>query len=161
MLRFEAMSDQDFAAYIRKAVPEYAYDQMHAGNWSAETAAGRARAEFQQMLPNGPQTPNQHLKVILDGQGYKIGMLWYFVDASQAPAKAFLIDFFLFPESRRKGFEAEALALFEQDARQNGALRVELQVFAHKSDEISFYQASGYGQTSVFLAKNLDAPEEK
>jgi GNAT superfamily N-acetyltransferase len=161
MLRLEAMSDQDFAAFIRKSVPEYAYDQMHAGNWTAEEAAGRARAEFQQMLPNGQQTSNQYLKVVMDEQGHKVGMLWYFVDVSQTLKKAFLIDFFIFPEGRHKGYEAEALALFEQDARSNGATRVELQVFTHKTDDVALYQNNGYQQTSVFFAKNLEPVEKK
>lgn len=159
MLRLEPMTDQDFAAFIRKSIPEYAYDQMRAGNWTAEEAAGRARAEFQQMLPQGPQTPNQYLNIILDEQGHKVGMLWYFIDPSHAPPKAFLIDFFIFPEGRHKGYESAALKLFEQQAHANGAARVELQVFTHKAEDVALYQNSGYAQTSIFFAKDLNGSE--
>jgi RimJ/RimL family protein N-acetyltransferase len=155
MLKFETMSDADFAAYLRKAIPEYAYDQLRAGNWTADEAVGRARAEFQQMLPNGPQTPNQHLYTILDAQGHKAGMFWYFVNADRPRKTAFLIDFFIFPESRQKGYEAEALTLFEADARQFEVERVELQVFSHKPEQLALYREAGYGETSVFFAKEL------
>jgi GNAT superfamily N-acetyltransferase len=155
MLRFQPMSDEDFAAFLRKSIPEYAYDQMRSGNWTAQEAAGRARAEFQQMLPNGPQTPNQHLSVLLDEPGHKLGMLWYFVNTQRERPTAFLIDFFLFPEARHKGYEAEAFALFEQEARSLGVRRVELQVFTHKNDEVELYLQHGYSQTSVFLARDL------
>lgn len=57
MIRFEPMSDDDFSAFLRKSIPEYAYDQTQAGNWTSHEAMGKARAEFQQMLPNGPKTP--------------------------------------------------------------------------------------------------------
>ena len=160
MVTFKTMSDDDFAAFLRKSIPEYAYDQLHAGNWSANESVSRARAEFQQMLPNGPQTPNQHLRLILDEQGHKVGMLWYFIETSPTPAKAFLIDFFIFPEGRHKDYEREALARFEQEARENGAARVELQVFAHKPEQLALYRQAGYGEVSIFFAKNLP-PLEK
>jgi hypothetical protein len=156
MLKFEPMAEADFAAYLRKAIPEYAYDQLRAGNWSADEAVGRARAEFQQMLPKGPQTPNQHLYLLLDEQGHKTGMLWYFVNTDRPRKTAFLIDFFIFPESRQKGYETEGLALFEADARQLGVERVELQVFSHKPEQLSLYREAGYGETSVFFARDLN-----
>jgi GNAT superfamily N-acetyltransferase len=155
MIKFEPMSDEDFAAFLRKSVPEYAYDQMRAGNWTANEAVGRARAEFQQMLPQGSQTPNAYLRTILDESGQKVGMLWYFVDVNRSRKTAFLIDFFIFPEARHKGYEAQAFELFENEARNLGVERVELQVFSHKEEDVVLYQNSGYTQTSVFFAKGL------
>jgi GNAT superfamily N-acetyltransferase len=155
MVTLKTMSDEDFAAFLRKSIPEYAYDQMRAGNWTAEESAGRARTEFQQMLPDGPQTPNAHLRLMLDEKGSKIGMLWYFVDTKRARKTAFLIDFFVFPEGRRKGYEAQAFAVFEEEARQLGVERVELQVFSHKPEQLSVYREAGYGETSIYFAKDL------
>ena len=161
MLKFVPMADEDYAAFFRKTIPEYAYDLMRAGNWTANEAAGRARAEFQQMLPQGPQTPNAHLHTILDESDQKVGMLWYFLDANRSRKTAFLIDFFIFPEARRKGYEAKAFELFENEARGLGVERVELQVFSHKPDEVVLYQDNGYSQTSVFFGKDLNPSEKK
>jgi len=149
------MSEQDFAAFLRKSIPEYAYDQMRAGNWASNEAMQRAQREFQQMLPNGPQTAGQHLFVILDEKEYKVGMCWYFVDEQRARKTAFLIDLFFFPEGRHKGYEAEAIRLFEEMARQAGVERVELQVFLHKTEEVAMYRANNYTETSIFFAKDL------
>ena len=160
MLTFTLMSDDDYAAFMRKSVPEYAYDQMRARNWTANEAAGRARAEFQQMLPNGPQTPNAYLHTILDEQDHKIGMLWYFVDPTRSRKTAFLIDFFLFPESRRKGYEAQALALFEAEALSLGVERVELQIFSHRTVDVQLYRVNGFLDTSIFFAKDLSRLEK-
>jgi GNAT superfamily N-acetyltransferase len=155
MVTLKTMSDADFAAFLRKSIPEYAYDQMRAGNWSSEESVSRARAEFQQMLPSGPQTPNAHLRLILDEKDSKIGMLWYFIDTQRARKTAFLIDFFLFPEGRHKGYESQAFSAFEEEARQLGVERVELQVFSHKPEQISLYRESGYDEKSIYFAKDL------
>jgi len=155
MLKFEHMKEEEYAAFLRKSIPEYAYDQMRAGNWTANEAAGRARAEFQQMLPNGPQTPNAYLRTILDEQDHKVGMLWYFVDPNRSRKTAFLIDFFLFPEGRHKGYEAQAFELFEHEARELGVERVELQIFTHKNEDVLLYRQNGYVDTSIFFAKDL------
>ena len=160
MIKFVPMTDEDYAAFIRKSIPEYAYDQMRAGNWTANEAAGRARAEFQQMLPNGPQTPNAYLWTIMDENDRKVGMLWYFVDANRSRKTAFLIDFFIFPEGRRKGYEAQAFELFENEARVLGVERVELQIFTHKSEDVLLYRENGYQETSIFFAKDLTQPEK-
>jgi RimJ/RimL family protein N-acetyltransferase len=155
MLHFESMSEEDFAAFLRKSIPEYAYDQSRAKNWGANEAMARAKAEFQQLLPQGLKTPNQHLNVIVNDKGQKVGMLWYFVDQQRERPTAFLIDFFFFLEERNKGYEKDAFALFEQEARSLGVQRVELQVFSHKTDEVARYQHNGYTQTSIFFAKDL------
>jgi hypothetical protein len=161
MLKLEPMTAEDFAAFLRKSVPEYAYDQMRAGNWLANEAAGRARAEFQQMLPNGPETPNACLRTILDDQGHKVGMLWYYVEPNRSRKTAFLIDFFMFPEGRRKGYEPQVFALFEAEARAQGVERVELQIFTHKNEDVLLYRENGYLETSIFFAKDLNLPEKK
>ena len=159
MVSFIPMTDEDFAAFIRKAIPEYAYDQMRAGNWTAIEAAGRARAEFQQMLPEGPQTPNAYLHTILDEDGHKIGMLWYFIDPSRTRKTAFLIEFFIFPDGRHKGYEAQSLALFESEARGMGVERMELQIFTHKSEDIELYRGNDFQDVSIFFAKDLGRKE--
>lgn len=155
MIRFAPMSDEDFAAFLRKSIPEYAYDQTRSGNWTAHEAMGKARAEFQQMLPQGAHTPNQHLRVMLDERDRKIGMVWYFVDTRGERYKAFLIDFFFFSEDRHKGYEKEAFAVLEDELRALGVQRIELQVFSHKFDEVALYQNNGFTQTSIFFAKDL------
>lgn len=161
MIRFQPMSDEDYAAFLRKSIPEYAYDQMRAGNWTSHEAAGKARAEFQQMLPNGPQTPNQHLRIMLDDKGHKMGMVWYFVDTRGERPKAFLIDFFFFSEDRHKGHEKEAFVVLEAELRALGVQRVELQVFSHKTDELALYQNNNFSQVSIFFAKDLGEGSEQ
>ena len=155
MITLTPMTEEDYTLFIRKTIPEYAYEQSRAGNWPASDAVALARSEYQQMLPEGIQTQNAYLRTIMDENNRRVGMLWFFMDPSRPKITAFLIDFFMFPEGRGKGYEAHALALFEQEALGLGAQRVELQVFAHKSEEVSLYQQNGFSNTSILLAKEL------
>lgn len=159
MITLVPMTDEDYAMFIRKTIPEYAIDQSRVGNWPASDAVALARSEYQQMLPDGTQTQNAYMRTIQDETGKKVGMLWFFIDPGRPKPTAFLIDFFMFPDGRRKGYESQALSLFEEEARTLGAHRVELQVFAHKNEEIALYHENGFSSTSILLAKDLPAQE--
>ncbi len=159
-LRFEPMSDADFQAYLRKAVPEYANAQAQSGNWHPDEAAQRAYQEYQRVLPNGPHTPGQFLCVLVDAEkNERVGMLWYTLDDTSLKKKAFLADFFLFSEARHQGYEAQALAFLERQLAAQGVARIEVQLFAHDRDECSMYEQAGFAVASLFLGKDIPKRE--
>jgi len=154
--RLEPMTDDDFKAFLRKTIPEYASAQVSSGNWHANEAMRRAQDEFQRILPNGPRTPRQHLFVICDaGTGEKVGMLWFSLDDIHLKKKAFLADFFIFHEQRHKGYEAAALAALDEHVRTLGVQRIELHLFAQDIDERAMFERAGFGLASVYLGKDL------
>ena len=155
MLKLETMSDPDFQLYLRRAIPQYAYDQVRGGNWTPEESVGRASAEFRQSLTNGPQTEGHYLLTIFDEKGAKVGMIWWAMNQRGKQKIAFLADFFIFGEFRHKGYEKEALALLEEHARAQGATRMELQIFAHNAEDRDMYKASDFGEVSVYFGKNI------
>ena len=155
MLKIETMTDADFQLYLRKAIPQYAYDQVRGGNWRPEESVGRAQAEFRQTLPNGPNTEGHHLLTIFDAEGHKVGMAWWAMNQRGAQKIAFLADFFVFGEFRHKGYENEALALLEQDAKAQGVSRIELQVFAHNAEDREMYKNNDFTEVSVYLGKDI------
>lgn len=158
-VRFEPMSEQDYLAYLRKSVPEYAHDQVQSGNWHPAEAVARATHEFNTILPNGPRTPGNFLYTILDEQGRKIGMLWYTLDEKRPRPQVFLADFFIFSEFRNRGYEDETLDALEAEWRAKGVGRVELQVFAHNAAEVELYRRHGYEVASLYLGKMLPPAE--
>lgn len=155
MLKLEPMSDADFQLYLRKAIPQYAYDQVRGGNWRSDESVARAQAEFRQTLPDGPKTEGHHLLTIFDAEGRKVGMAWWAMNQRGHQKIAFLADFFIFGEFRHKGYETQALELLEQDARANAVSRIELQVFAHNVEDREMYKASQFTEVSVYLGKNI------
>lgn len=154
-ISFSPMTEEDLAAYLRKSIPEYAYDQTQAGNWSGAEAVNRSRAEFDQMLPEGLNTPNAVLANAMLNDSVKIGMLWYYIDPEKPVPTIYLIDLFLFSQYKGKGYEQILIGGLEQVFKAAGARRIELQIFAHRADDLKMYFESGFRQTSVLLAKNI------
>lgn len=150
------MNGDDLAAYLRKSIPEYAYDQVHAGNWSSAEAVNRSRAEFDQMLPQGLETPNAVLVNVILNEETKIGMMWYYIDPEKPVPTIYLLDFFLFPQYKSKGYEKPVLNGLEEASKAGGARRIELQIFAHRADDLKMYLEGGFNQTSILLAKNFN-----
>lgn len=154
-ISFTPMSDEELTAYLRKSIPEYAYDQTQAGNWTAAEAVNRSRAEFDQMLPEGLNTPNAVLANVVLNDTDRIGMVWYYIDPEKPIPTIYLIDLFLFPQFKNKGYEKTLLGGLEQVFKAAGARRIELQIFAHRVDDLKMYADSGFRQTSVLLAKDI------
>jgi len=53
MAELVAMSREAFAAFAAEANEGYAQDHVLAGNWSAGEALAKAKAQFDQLLPQG------------------------------------------------------------------------------------------------------------
>jgi len=154
MIKLEPMSDSDFQMYLRRAIPQYAYDQTRSGNWPADEAAARAQQEFQQLLPQGPKSQGHHFLNIVDDET-KVGMIWFVMDQSRTQPIAFLADLFIFSEFRSRGYGPDVMAAFETEARVQGALRMDVQVFGHDMDAYKLYEASGFQVRSYFMGKDL------
>ncbi len=156
MLILEPMTDADFAAFLRKTIPEYASAQVISGNWHADEAMRRAQEEFRKILPRGPQTPHQHLFVIMDAEkSEKVGMCWYTLDDLHLKKKAFLADFFIFPEKRYQGYEEQSLVLLGEHLKSLNVQRVEVHLFAQDHEERRNFEQAGFELASVYLGKNL------
>lgn len=156
MIRFEPMSDADFQMYLRKVIPEYATEYVHAGSWHPDEAMARARDQFQRIFPRGPQTPNQTLYTLWDSEkNIKVGMLWYTLDASRKRKTVFLSDFFIFMEFHRKGYEDLVLAALDAELRSIGVERMELNLFWHNVAEREMYEKIGFTPVSVYYGKDL------
>lgn len=150
------MSDDDFKAFLRKTIPEYASAQVQAGSWHSDDAIRRAQEEFQRILPQGPRTPRQFFYVLTDAQnGQKVGMLWYSLDDVHLKKKAFVTDFFVFMEFRHKGYDQAALAALDAELARQGVKRVEAHLFASDKDEQAVFEQAGFGCVSVYLGKDL------
>lgn len=151
-----SMSDDDFKAFLRKTIPEYAHAQVQAGSWHSDEAVRRAQEEFQRILPQGPRTPRQFFYVITDAAStQKVGMLWYSVDDVHLKKKAFVADFFIFMEFRHQGYEAAALAALDATLATQDVRRVEVHLFARDREEQTMFEQAGFGCVSIYLGKDL------
>ena len=155
-IRFEPMTDNDFQMYLRKVIPEYATEYVHAGSWHPDEAMSRARDQFQRIFAHGPKTPNQTLYTVWDAvKNVKVGMLWYTLDASRKRKTVFLSDFFIFMEFHGKGYEEQTLTALDEELRLQGIQRLELNLFWHNTAEREMYEKTGFTPVSIYYGKDL------
>ena len=103
MISLVPMTEDEFAAYLEKTVPEYAAENVRAGYWSEDEALERSRKAYQNLLPQGVQTENNYLfRIQVDETGEKTGILWM---KHEAPRKhGFVFDISLDESQRGKGY---------------------------------------------------------
>lgn len=155
MVQLIPMTENEFKDYLKAAVEEYAQEHVRAGNWDPAEALQKSEQEFQQLLPQGVASPDQHLFSIVDDAGAKVGMLWFAVRHKGAHPYAFVYDFMIDEQFRRKGYGRQAFAVLEEKAKSLDLDSIALHVFGHNQAAIALYQAAGYEITNLHMSKKL------
>jgi RimJ/RimL family protein N-acetyltransferase len=151
------MSQAEFEEYLPFAVQDYAQEHVRAGNWSPENALRMSQETFDELLPDGPATPNQFLFTIEDETlGEKVGMLWFTVEEREGGSRAFLYDLRIEEAYRRRGYGTQALQALEAKVRELSLTRITLHVFGHNQPARELYAKLGYEVVDLRLSKTLD-----
>jgi ribosomal protein S18 acetylase RimI-like enzyme len=151
------MSQTEFEEYLPFAVQDYAQDHVRAGNWSAEKALQMSQASFDELLHDGPATPNQFLFTIKhETLEEKVGMLWFAVEEREGGSRAFLYDLRITEAYRRRGYGTQALQALEAKVRELSLTRITLHVFGHNQPARELYAKLGYEVVDLRLSKTLD-----
>jgi ribosomal protein S18 acetylase RimI-like enzyme len=150
------MTQVEFKAFLNVIVPEYASEKVKAGNWSAEEALEKSRKAHSDLLPQGLDSPKQHLYTIEDGL-IQVGHLWLSVDPQTFGGAGYIHDLFVAVPYRRKGIAEKAMRLLENEARRLGVSSLALHVFGYNTAARSLYEKLGYQITNVNMLKDLNA----
>ncbi len=156
MVRLVPMTENEFQAYRQRSVEEYAQEHVRAGDWHPSEAVQKAEGEFLHLLPDGAASKNQYLFSLEDDlAGVKVGMIWFAVRDKASRPSAFIYDFVIYEEFRRRGYGRQALTALEEKARELGLDTISLHVFGHNQAAIALYQQAGYEATSLYMAKKV------
>jgi len=156
MIRLEPMTPDELQAYLDRSVPEYAADHVRSGRWRPEDAVERSRAEHQQLLPKGVDTPDQYLRTVVDPDvGERVGEVWYALQRQDGSPQLFVYWIGIAERHRRKGYASAVLLQVEDEARRLGAARVVLHVFADNVGARALYETLGYSTTNLLMAKSV------
>jgi ribosomal protein S18 acetylase RimI-like enzyme len=152
MVRFEPMTEAEFAAYCESSIASYAAEHVRAGTYPEEGSVEKARSEFHKLLPQGIHTPGQTLVWLVDEpSGERVGHLWWAERASDW----FIYDVEIREAFRRRGYAQQAFEELERRARAGGAPSVGLHVFGTNSGAITLYEKLGFETTHRMMAKKL------
>ncbi len=125
------MSAEACSHYLETAISAYAKDNVASGRWPQEGALARSRAEFDSLLPQGLQTPDNHLFEIREAKTTPvIGFLWFAIVESRGQRTAFVYDIEIMPAYRRRGYAGAAFEALEHLVCQPGLSRIGLYVLA-------------------------------
>ena len=156
MVRLVPMTEKEFQAYRRRSVKEYAQEHIRAGNWHPSEALQKAEKEFLQLLPDGVASKNHYLFSLEDDHaGVQVGMIWFAVRDEASHPSAFVYDFLIYEEFRRRGYGRQTLTALEEKTKELGLDTISLHVFGHNQAAIALYQQAGYETTSLYMAKKL------
>jgi ribosomal protein S18 acetylase RimI-like enzyme len=151
MVKLEPIQQEDFERFLEREIRIYAEEHVRNGNWSAQGALERSKAEFAQHLPDGIHSKDQHLYSIVDEQGRKVGVLWVQV----RDQIAFIFDFVIDEEFRGKGYGKQALVAMDEKLKSMDVQSVGLHVFGDNVAAQELYKKAGFQITGIHMKKIL------
>ena len=155
MIRLVPMTEEDYHQFLQHSIKNYAEEKTKAGNYKAEDALQQAEKEFQELLPEGKETPNQYFYNIENESGQKVGIMWVATHEFRGQREAFIFDVEIYEEYRRQGYAQQAFTLLEDKVRELGLNKISLHVFGHNHAARVLYEKLGYQITNISMSKKI------
>ena len=150
------MPKGSFNAYRLASARGYADDNVASGRWPADAAFERALENFDQDLPQGLGTTNNHIYEIWDTVLDKpVGVIWFAVVEKSGIRSVFVYDVEVATAHRRKGHAREAFRQLEPIVQGMGLASIGLHVFSQSVGAQALYRSLGYQVTGINMLKQL------
>ena len=151
------MTEDEFLTFVEEAVPAYAADKVASGQWQQSDALERARKSFEELLPLGLATPDNHLFTVRDDADVSVGVVWVAAEDRADKRIAYLYQINIKPLHRRTGHAARALRALEGEMCTLGLSGIALHVFGHNAAAHALYVKLGYLPTNINMFKAIGA----
>lgn len=153
-LSLRPLRDDELPAYIEHGRANYVRDLQSQAGLSADDAKRKTETDWARLFPDGALPPDNHLYVLEDEEGERVGDLWWAMRPNDAgEPSGFVYNIEIRPELRGRGYAKEAMALFEEDARGHGIEQFNLTVLGGNDAARSLYRSLGYTERAVFMSK--------
>ena len=156
MTRLEPMTQARYDAWLEATIRDYAAEKLASGNYPNDgTEIERSKKEFDELLPNGLQTPNHEIRSMVDEDGRDVGYAWFTQEDRPPGRVVFIYDIAVDPAFRRRGHAQDALTAIEEYAREHDCIGVMLHVFGSNTGARAWYLKAGYEETNVLMLKRV------
>lgn len=156
MTRLEPMAQARYEAWLEATMRDYAAEKVASGNYPDDgSGLERSRKEFDELLPQGLQTPNHEIRSMVDEAGQDVGYVWFTIEDRPPGRVVFIYDIAVDPAFRRRGHAQDALAAVEDYAREHGCIGVMLHVFGSNTGARALYLKAGYEETNILMLKRV------
>jgi GNAT superfamily N-acetyltransferase len=136
-----SMTEAEYADWRAEMERGYASDLAESGSMTAEQAAADAKAQTDQLLPNGLSTADQAFLCLCAGEDV-VATNW--IGHHRAPGMSWVWAVEVHQGYRGKGYGRAAMVLGERASLDAGDTHLALNVFGHNHVAISLYTAMGY-----------------
>lgn len=138
------MNEKEFNVYKKWSVRNYADHLIKSGDEKFKFKARRAaKSEFNDIFPDGAESENNYLYVVVNAEGEKIGVIGYGKSPFEENA-AFVTENVIKEEYRGKGYGKSAFIKLQEDAREKGFSKMVLNCFKHTPVSFSMYEKNGF-----------------
>lgn len=144
------MTPDEFADYHRSDVESYAHERHRAGLGSLDEMREVARQTMAETLPEGVETPGQHLWVA-QVEGRRVGILWISGDMPRSFVYNVVVD----PAHRGLGHGRSIMNAAAAWCRDQGADELGLNVFGHNHTARALYDSLGYVVVEELVQRSL------
>jgi len=150
------LRNEEFEAWRSGSRERYAADIERNGGYTHERATLKATQDFDQVLPDGFDTPGQHVWAVERAGGGVVGHAWIGErDTPEGGRIAFVYEIEIGEAHRGQGHGRAAMTLLEAEARSLGHDRIELNVFGGNAVARGLYASLGYSEIAVYMGKDL------
>ncbi|UKY49054.1 GNAT family N-acetyltransferase [Streptomyces inhibens] len=146
------IGEAEYPAWRDAALAEHVRTQRGQGMDRAraeETSAAGHRA----LLPDGPDTPDQALR-ILAHDGADVGSVWVALRMPDQPG-GYVADVRVAPEHRGRGHGRTLMLVAERECLAAGRASLGLDVYADNAQALGLYDSLGYRPTAYLLWKPI------
>jgi RimJ/RimL family protein N-acetyltransferase len=154
-IRFSPMTEAEFVAFR-------AYDISHndvqvgMGYWTADEAPRRAQEEFDQLLPNGKDSPGHFLNTVFtEPGGQPIGSVWYAVEHRPSFDVLYVHWVGIYAAARGRGYTIPIAEKLESEARRLGVRRLIGLVWGDNPRIKAAASRAGFRVTSAIFEKEI------
>lgn len=150
------MTELEFEMYLQYNIQEYAQDQAQSGRESEDEGVEEAEQQYHHLLPQGLQTPDHALCMIVDEEHARnVGVLWFDQREQQSGRQVFVNDIVVFDEFRRRGYARLAMQQLEKQAAELGATSIGLRVLGQNESARMLYEKLKYNVEHITMSKSL------
>jgi ribosomal protein S18 acetylase RimI-like enzyme len=132
----------------------YAHDLEEHGGLEADAAGEKSARDMAGAFPDGFGSPgNVLLAIQLEGE--RVGAIWFAPRHERGRTHAFLYSIAIDGERRGQGLGRAAMVALEDDVRERGLDRIELNVFGGNAVARGLYGSLGFAESFVSMGKDL------
>jgi ribosomal protein S18 acetylase RimI-like enzyme len=155
-VRLRPLRAGEYAGWRERSAERYAADMAENGGFDGQAARSKAERDFDRTMPNGLDTPGQHVWVIEDEGGVAVGTVWLGErDTPDEGRVAFVYEIRIDEGRRGRGYGRAAMVMLEDEARALGHDRIDLNVFGGNEVARGLYRSLGYEERAVMMGKRL------